>query len=79
MEPALDPYLAWLLYNDANEMLGCAPGTCKVGPNASDLTKLGLDNLTPYLFQPNGATSCDIRARSTPGWIASSPTVVSRR
>src|SRR6185503_6310255 len=36
MEPALDPYLAWLLYNDPDEMLDCAPGACRVGPNAGD-------------------------------------------
>jgi Thrombospondin type 3 repeat len=54
MEPALDPYLAWLLYNDASEMLDCAPGECKVGPNAKDLTKMSLSNLIPYLSQPNG-------------------------
>jgi hypothetical protein len=54
MEPALDPYLAWLLYNDPSEMLGCAPGQCKVGPNAKDLTKMSLSVILPYLSQPNG-------------------------
>ena len=55
MEPALDPYLAWLLYNDPQDMLGCAPGACKVGPHASDFLKMSLHSLTPYLTQPNAA------------------------